>query len=206
MKNKIIYISGAVVSVIIITILLVSFIGYNKVGDTIKYKNLSITLTRAELSKQMSRGGQQNPFMPSNGAGIVSKSAEKGHTFVSFSVSVKNSGSKINLEDIFNDRAVVVKYKGEKYYSSATNNPSEKRCGKNCFSSGYAAWKNDKGVWQWMSFNYMNLSLDSNKKIDELRIYLDVPIETKTVKDKFQLIFELPSGKEDSKKYKFKVN
>ena len=208
MNKKIIYISVPVVAVIIITILLVSFVGFHKVGDTIKYENLSITLTRAEIAKKLARGGQNNPFLPST-SGVSSfgyRTAEKGHTFISFSVKVKNSGSKINLEDIFNDRAIVVKYKGEKYYSSASNNLSEKRCAKNCFDSGYVAWKNEKGVWQWKAFNYMNFTLDKGKSIDELRIYLDIPVETKTIKDKFQLIFELPSGKDNSEKFKFKIN
>lgn len=204
-KNKKYIIIGIIVVVCLIIICSLLFKKYS-VGDTIKTNDLELTLTRAELATKLERGGGANPFFPSNSKSDLGyRVADKDHSFVSFSVKAKNiSNKKINLEDIFNDNSIVVKYKRVEYYSTSSSDLSKKRCDKNCFKSGYVAWKDKKGRWQFKSFNYMNFTLEPNQTIEELRIYLDIPVRVKSVKDKFKLTFELPNNKK-TKEYTYKV-
>lgn len=191
-----------------ICLILLSSILFKKlsVGDTIKTNDLELTLTRAQLATKLETGGGVNPFFPSNSKSNSGyRVADKDHTFVSFSIKVKNiSNKKLNLEDFFNDNSVIVKYNGVDYYSTSSSNPTKKRCDKNCFKSGYVAWKDKKGKWQFKSFNYMSFTLKPNENIDEIRIYLDIPTRVKSVKNKFKLTFELPNNKK-IKKYTYKV-
>lgn len=205
-SNKKLLSIDIIIFAIICLFILINTSLFNSVGDTIKTSDLELTLTRAQLATKLERGGGTNPFFPSSSKSSSGyRVADKNHTFVSFSVKVKNiSNKKINLEDIFNDGSVIVKYKGVDYYSTSSSNPSKKRCDKNCFKSGYVAWKDEKGVWQFKSFNYMSFTLDPNQKIDEIRIYLDIPVKVKSIKDKFELVFELPN-KEKIKKYTYKI-
>ena len=203
-SNKKLLSIGIIIFAIICLFILINTSLFNSVGDTIKTSDLELTLTRAQLATKLERGGGTNPFFPSNSKSNSGyRIADKNHTFVSFSVKVKNiSNKKINLEDIFNDGSVIVKYNGVDYYSTSSSNPSKKRCNKNCFKSGYVAWKDEKGVWQFKSFNYMSFNLKPKEEIKELRIYLDVPVELSS--NKFKLIFELPKNNKD-KQFIYKV-
>lgn len=176
------------------------------VGDTIKTDNIELTLTRAKLTKILYKGGQENSFLPPDNKKVSErgyKTADKNHMYVSFSVKVKNiSNRPIILEDIFNDNKVIVKYKGTEYYTNASRDTSLKRCDKNCYKSGYVAWKDNKNNIQFKSFNYMSFNLKPKEEIKELRIYLDVPVELSS--NKFKLIFELPKNNKD-KQFIYKV-
>lgn len=203
-KNICIILASILVIVIVIAICLIP--KNYKVGDTIKIDSIKLQLKRAELAKKLQSGGYNNSFMPFTGSSSTkTKEASKGHTYVSFSVKIQNiSEKKISLEDEFSSDNIIIEYKGNKYYTTGPKSETQE-CKDNCYESGYAVWKNKKGVDIFKSFNYMSYELNKDEELKDLRIYLDLPVEVKDLKDSFKLIFEFKNNNK-TKQYVYKIN
>lgn len=201
-KVKILIVSG--IGVLILVICGILLLTQHKVGDTIKTNDIELTLIRANMTNKLYKGMTDNLFLPFDDSmpDLDYREAKKGYAYIAFSVKVKNiSSKKINLQNIFNSDNLIVKYKGHKYYSST----SEERCEKYCYKSGYMALKDENDTWQINNFNYLDVQLDPKQEIEDLRVYLNVPVSIKNKKNKFKIIFGLIQNDTKVKKYTYKV-
>lgn len=204
MKDKKVKILISVVICVLVLVICSSvLLSGHKVGDTVKTNDIELTLIRAGMTNKLYKGMTDNLFLPFDKSGLDSnyREAEKGHSYVAFSVKVKNvSNEKINLQNIFNSDNLIIKYKGHKYYSSMT----DEQCKKYCYKSGYAGWQNNN-VWQIKSFNYLDVEIEPKQEISDLRVYLNMPVSIKGDKNRFKIIFGLIQNETKVKRYTYKV-